>query len=640
MRPPRHHLLPLLLLAAFVCPLAAAQDPSALPPTEKADTSEMRTPSGQVERPDKEATPSTVDRAGEAETSDEAAKAQSESSEQPKAVEQQQEPVRAEIRAPANDPSALQANKPSTSQKVADPQPSETTPSKADDGKTASAATAKPSLPADSVTHHVLELPGRTLQYEAVAGSIPLTNSEGQTQASIAYVSYTLAAGVGSRARPVAFVFNGGPGAASAWLHLGTLGPWRLPLEGDSARPSAPGVLMPNAETWLDFCDLVMIDPVGTGFSRFESGTPDEDKTDAETSAAKGAGKGRAKAAKRPDLKKHYWSISGDADSLANFIYQWLTKTGRHTSPKVLVGESYGGFRAPKIARELQSDYGVGVNLLVLVSPVLDYGFLRGQRHLPFHTVALLPSLSAAALEARGTTPSPTLMREAEEYARGEYLTDLLRGPRDAAAVGRIVKRVTALTGLPTATVQKYGGRLDSYGYRREANAAGRQVASAYDASIKGLDPEPDVPYGHAQDPFVAALRAPLTTAMLDLYATKLAWRPQSRYLLLNTDVSGNWQYGNSPAPPEVVSDLKSALSLDARLRVLVAHGYTDLVTPYFASALVLDQLPAYGDARRVFQVNYPGGHMFYSRDGSRAAFREDVLIMLAASLTGEAPTR
>ena len=188
--------------------------------------------------------------------------------------------------------------------------------------------------------------------------------------------------------------------------------------------------------------------------------------------------------------------------------------------------------------------------------------------------------------------------------------------------------------------MQRYGGRLDSYGYRREANDAGGRVASAYDASIRGLSPEPNSPNSRAQDPFVTALRAPLTAAVLDLYAAKLAWRPDTRYLLMNGQVSSNWQYGNQPSSPEAVSDLKATLALDTRLRVLVAHGYTDLVTPYFASTLVLDQLPAYGDARRVIQITYPGGHMFYSRDASRAAFREDVLIMLAASLTGEAQTR
>src|SRR5581483_9367158 len=118
-----------------------------------------------------------------------------------------------------------------------------------------------------------------------------------------------------------------------------------------------------------------------------------------------------------------------------------------------------------------------------------------------------------------------------------------------------------------------------------------------------------------AEDPFMTAVRAPLTSAMLDLYASKLGWRTEARYYLLNWEVSNHWQYGNSASPPEVVSDLRTVLALDPRLRVLVVHGYTDLVTPYFASTMVLDQLPAYGDARRMLQITYPGGHMFYSRE-------------------------
>lgn len=498
-------------------------------------------------------------------------------------------------------------------------------------GKTLPRAPRVPPLPTDSVSTHTLDVAGRTLQFEAVAGTIPLANAEGRVQARIAYISYA-ATGTDAKSRPVAFAFNGGPGSASAWLHLGTLGPWRLPMDGDAARPSAPATVIPNAETWLDFADLVLIDPIGTGYSRFEN------ETAAQNDATPRDG-GNRRSSSQSDPQKHYWSINGDVDALASFIAQWLGKTGRHASPKVIVGESYGGFRGPKIARALQQDHGVGVNLLVLVSPVLDYSFLRRQRHLPMTAATLLPSLSAASLELRGKTPTAALMREAEEYARGEYLVDLLRGPRDTAAVTRVVKRVSALTGLPATTVSKYGGMLDSPGYRREINQEGHKVASAYDASIRGLDPEPSSPNSGYQDPFITALRAPLTSAMLNLYA-QLNWRPDARYQLANSNVSGQWQYGNSPTSPEAVSDLKSILALDTRLRVLVAHGYTDLVTPYFASTLVLDQLPAYGDARRIVQVTYPGGHMFYSRDASRAAFREDVLIMLAASLNGEAQTR
>jgi len=478
-----------------------------------------------------------------------------------------------------------------------------------------------PTLPADSITHHALDLGGRTLQFDAVAGSIPLTNSDGRIQARVAYISYSLTGG-DPRTRPVAFVVNGGPGSSSAWLNLGAIGPWRIPIEGDAARPSAVATLMANSETWLDFTDLVMIDPVGTGFSMIEHDPRQKNGPS------------------RHDLERHYWSVSGDIESISSVISKWLGKTGRHASPKLLVGESYGGFRVPKIAHTLQSDLSIGINLMVMISPVLDFSLIRGQRHLPFNTMTLLPSLAAAALERSGKTPTPALMKEAEDYARGPYLADLMRGPRDKAAVDRIVERVSALTNLPAPIVERYGGRLTSTAYRREANQGSDRIASAYDASITGLNPEPNSPGSHAQDPYLTGLRAPLTNAMLDLYANKLAWRPEASYLIINGDVGNGWQYGNSSTAPEAVSDLKAVLALDDRVRALVVHGYTDLVTPYFADTMILDQLPAYGDGRRVAQVNYPGGHMFYGRDGSRAAFREDVLILLAASLNGEPQTR
>jgi carboxypeptidase C (cathepsin A) len=168
-------------------------------------------------------------------------------------------------------------------------------------------------------------------------------------------------------------------------------------------------------------------------------------------------------------------------------------------------------------------------------------------------------------------------------------------------------------------------------------NRADGKIASLYDSAVKALDPDPTAANPHYRDPFLAGLKAPMTSAMLGLYAAKLDWRTERQYLKSNGEANRNWKWGNSPSPPESVGDLKGLLALDARLRVLVTHGFTDLVTPYFATELVLDQLPAYGDPGRVTSLVYPGGHMFYSRDGSRAAFREDALKMLRP-LLGEAP--
>src|ERR1700753_2910334 len=201
-------------------------------------------------------------------------------------------------------------------------------------------------LPADSTTKHTIALPGRTLAFTATAGSIHLFNQRGDPQADIAYTAYQLD-GADPHSRPVTFFFNGGPGAASAYLQLGCAGPWRLSIEGDAAVSSASPELKPNAETWLDFTDLVFIDPVDTGYSRFVS--TDE------------------------DVRKRFFSVDGDVNALAVATRRYLEKTDRLLSPKFVVSESYGGIRGPKIVHELQTEQGVGVRGLILVSPLLDF---------------------------------------------------------------------------------------------------------------------------------------------------------------------------------------------------------------------------------------------------------------------------
>jgi carboxypeptidase C (cathepsin A) len=482
-------------------------------------------------------------------------------------------------------------------------------------------------LPADAVTRHAVELPRTTLHFTATAAALPITNGEGRVLAEMAYIAYTLK-DTDPLQRPVTFAFNGGPGSASAWLHLGALGPWRLPMNGETTSPSAAPALVSNAETWLNFTDLVFIDPVGTGYSRIVTGGPGGAESGDKARGAGGANGGR----------RYFWSVDGDVESISEFMLKWLQKFGRIASPKMLVGESYGGFRAPKIAHTLQTRHGVGLSAIVLVSPVLDFAGRRGGRT-PARYVSLLPSLAAAALEKRGQTPTRTALAEAENYARAEYLTDLMRGPRDKAAVARVVAKVAQFTGLPERIVRHYGGRIDGQTYNREANRPEGKVASMYDATITGFDPDPTAHDSRFNDPFTAALNAPLTGAMLDLYRVKLDWQPDGRYLKSNWEANRNWIWGNSPTPPESVTELKSVLALDTRLRVLVAHGFTDLVTPYMGSELILDQIPDYGGEERLVSVVYPGGHMFYSRDASRRAFREDALKLLELSL-GSSPAQ
>ncbi|MCA1433831.1 peptidase S10 [Bradyrhizobium sp. BRP20] len=460
--------------------------------------------------------------------------------------------------------------------------------------QTSSSAAEPHRLPPDSTTKQTLDLPGRTLNFTATAGSIRVFDGKGEPLADIAYTSYQLD-GAERATRPVTFLFNGGPGASSAWLQFGAAGPWRLPLDGEALSPSASPEVKPNAETWLDFTDLVFIDPVSTGYSRF--------------------------VASGEDARKSFYSVDGDANSIALVIRRWLEKHERLTSPKYVAGESYGGIRGPKVLRQLQLQHGVGVRGLILVSPLLDFREFTGTSLLQY--VATLPSYVAVAREAKRPVKRADLA-DVEAYARGEFLTDLVRGEADKEATTRLADKVAELTGIDQAVSRRLAGRFDVGEFRREFDRKNGKVTGRYDASVRGFDPYPDSSSSRFGDPSGDPLQAPLTSAAVDVLSRKLNWRPGGSYEVLNGAVEGQWDFGRGINPPQSVSELRQILATDAKLNVLVTHGLFDLATPYFATRRVLDQLPAFVTQRVKFVV-YPGGHMFYSRDGSRQAFRSEV---------------
>jgi carboxypeptidase C (cathepsin A) len=447
-------------------------------------------------------------------------------------------------------------------------------------------------LPEDSTTNHTITVNGRTLSFTATAGSLRLFNQSGDPQADIAYTAYQLD-GTEPRSRPVTFFFNGGPGASSAYLQLGCAGPWRLPIEGEGAISSASPELKPNAETWLDFTDLVFVDPVDTGYSRFVSGDG--------------------------DTHKHFFTVDGDVNALAVVVRRYLEKYDRLLSPKFIVGESYGGIRGPKMVRELQTGQGVGVNGLILVSPLFDFREFSGTSLLQY--AISLPSMAAIAREAKHPVTRAE-MADVETYARGDFLADLIKGEADKEATTRLADRVSALTGIDQAVTRRLAGRLGISEFRREFNRREAKVTGRYDGSALGFDPDPDSSDSHFSDPSGDTLVAPLTSATVDLTMRTLKWRPDGAYRLLNRSIS--WDYGRGINPVQSTSDLRQILAFDPKLKILVGHGLFDLATPYFGSKIQLDQLPAYASADRLKLVVYPGGHMFYSREASRRAFRAE----------------
>jgi carboxypeptidase C (cathepsin A) len=465
-----------------------------------------------------------------------------------------------------------------------------------------------PHLPPESVTRHTIELPGRTLKLIATAGSLTLTDQQGAPQAEIGFTAY-LREDADPVTRPVTFAVNGGPGASSAYLNLLAIGPWRLPLDGPAISPSAPPSLVPNAETWLDFTDLVFIDPPGTGYSRVVGGD---------------------------QARERFYSLQGDIDGLAAFVMRWLKEKNRLQSPKFFAGESYGGFRGPLLAQKLQSDQGIGFSGLVLVSPVLDFGWIDQDAGDPLSSAGRLPSLAAAALSSKGPVTRQSL-EAAERYASGEYLVDLVKGQQDREAVTRVSQRVAELTGLDPELTRRLAGRIDVRTVQRELRRSNALVVSAYDTNVGSADPNPAASMSRFEDPVLDSMTAPLTSAIIDHLTRTLNYKAEGRYNLLNGPVNQAWRWGGGRDSPENLEELRQALALDGKLRVLVTHGFTDLVTPYYASQLLLNQVPDLGPDKRLTLKVYEGGHMFYSRQDSRQAFRSDVQRLFEEALQARA---
>ncbi len=455
---------------------------------------------------------------------------------------------------------------------------------------TAPAERLKP-LPAKAVTQHRMG----DLAFTATTGAIRIFDlQQGAPLADVAYIAFSRD-GTNIAQRPVTFVFNGGPGYASAWLNLGALGPWRLRMDAEAAIPSASPETVDNPETWLAFTDLVFIDPPATGYSRIYGAD---------------------------DVRKRFFSVDGDIDVLAATIRRWIEENNRMQSPKYIAGESYGGFRAPKLAHALQTDQGYGVSGLVMISPVLDFSRFN-QRSGLLDQVARLPSYAASARMMQGAHVTRESLADVEAYARGDFLLDLMRGVKDEAALDRLTRRVSEITTLDAALVRNLGARVPSQLFLRELHRKAQRVGSAYDATVTGFDPTPFSARSDADDQMRLGLHAPIISAMVTLYHDKLNWNVEgARYAFMSEQASRQWDWGHGGA--EAVSAFRKVLSLDPKMRVLIAHGLTDVVTPYLETQMVLDQIPNFGDAGRVRFETYSGGHMFYSRDESRRKFRDD----------------
>jgi carboxypeptidase C (cathepsin A) len=454
-------------------------------------------------------------------------------------------------------------------------------------------------LPSDSITDGTVTIDGQPLTYKATAGTLDLFGQDGQRNAAIFYTSYV--AQKSSQDRPLTFVFNGGPGAASAFLQLGLAGPKILDF-GPSESDGANAKLIDNPQSWLGFTDLVFIDPVGTGWSR------------------------TAKA----DDAKNFYGVRQDAQAMAKTIALYLAHSGRMSSPKYLLGESYGGFRAVKVANALKQEQGVIVSGILMLSPLIDGSLLFGASKLALGAALQLPSLAAAEFERRNTF-SEDAQRDAEKFAIGEFLTTLTGAAPKGPAADTFYTRISKLTGLPVETVRKTRGFVRD-DFTKSLREDRKEIVSSYDAAFAAPDPFPESASDRQDDPILDGFVRAYGGAFSAYARDQLGFKTEMTYTLLAGNISGNWDWGNgSRSQVNASDDLRDLLATTPSFRVFIAHGYSDLVTPYSVSKYVVDHLPETLSSRVAFRV-YRGGHMLYTRLDSRLAFTADAKAFYAAA--------
>jgi carboxypeptidase C (cathepsin A) len=470
----------------------------------------------------------------------------------------------------------------------------------------------------------------KPLGYTATAKWLVLRKKE-KPSAEIFSVSYV--ADGGDRTRPVAFVFNGGPGASSAYLHMGAVGPQRVAFPNDGTLPTLPPQLVQNEASWLAFADLVFVDPVGTGFSRIIE--PDEKKKDEKP------GEGE-----KADANE-YFGQKRDLESLCEFMARWLSENDRWGSPVFIAGESYGGYRVGRLVRMLQEETGIGLNGAILISPALELTGLAGDDYGVVQWVDLLPTMAAgAAFHERSRvfapgTPLTAVTAGAEEFASGDYATFLIRGASlSVQSRERTLARLADLLGLPLELVTRAEGRVSPIIFARELLRDQQKVVGFYDVSITSTDPFPDRVQHEAPDPTLAGIGPAYTAAVNRQLRSEIGVSTDREYRLLSLEVNQAWKEDTQRhffAPPEGATDsFRYGMALNPHMCAFLTHGRYDMATPYYASDRLRNLMRLDPEtAGRLTVRHFEGGHMFYAWEKSRHAFTAAIAEFVAGALTG-----
>jgi len=454
-------------------------------------------------------------------------------------------------------------------------------------------------------THHSIRVGGRELRYTATAARMPIKDAEGKIDAEMFYVAYTLD-GSDAHTRPLTFSFNGGPGSASIWLHMGALGPRKVVLEAPGWMPPPPYRLEDNPQTPLDKTDIVMVDAIGTGWSR-----------PADTAAA-----------------RKFWNMRGDIESFGEFIRLYLTRNERWASPLYLFGESYGTTRSAGIAGYL-ANRGISFNGIVLLSTVLSFETLEFAKTNDVPYPLILPSFTWIAgyhkkLPSDLQSDVKKAAIEARDWAQGEYWAALNKGdaltPQEHASV---VDKLARYTGLSKEIIEWANLRIDVRTFTHYLLSDQKLHVGRLDGRYTGPDPDGfmDTPF---YDPTSSQTGPPFTSVFNDYVRRELNYKTDMPYWT-SAQQSGNFRWswtgveGFGGGYPDTAAALRQAIVKNPYLRVLVMEGHYDLATPYAAAEYTMDHLdltPQYH--KNISYAQYEAGHMVYLDSESHAKMKQD----------------
>lgn len=429
---------------------------------------------------------------------------------------------------------------------------------------------------------------GETVKYVAETGMLPILKADGSAKASVFYIAYTRLDTTNRVARPVTFSFNGGPGSASLWLHLGALGPRRVKTNPDGTLPPPPFALVDNEYSLLNASDLVFIDPVATGFSR----------------------------AAKDEKAEQFFGVDGDLDSVGEFIRLWTTRHERWLSPKFLCGESYGVFRAAGLADHLRARYGMYLNGVMLVSGVLDFATIYNVPGNDLPYPLSLPAFTAAAHYHKKLPPDlqadlPKALAEARAFAGSEYTAALHQGAAlSATDRQQIVVQLSRLTGLTSDVIRDNNLRIDEGVFRKQLLHSEGLILGAYDARLTGRDGEAAALYP-GFDPSAAAVMGPFSAAMNSYVRSELKFEADLPYEL----IAGvqPWNYGTRNTYANASGRLAAVMNYNPHMKVLVLGGRCDLVCPFDVMRHSLDHMALAPELRsNIRYAEFEAGHMMY----------------------------